>query len=167
MSITSEVPGFSLTFRAVSIDGFQPTTDGTFAAKSIGLVDGEIRAGIFSILSASATLTAPVLPTTGGFTWDDARPFVGMVKALAPLARVKMDGANAGTIVVTETLEGVTTRTTYDQVKVDGWNGAKIGAISAGPLRTKIPLPVRALVTSPTHQRQRPRHRPRRLPRRL
>ncbi len=146
LSVESETPGFSLTFGSIAINGFRATYDDTFAAKSIDLVGGEIRAGILSVLATSATLTAPVLPTTGGFAWDDARPFVAMVKALAPLARVKMERASAGTIVVTETLQSVTTRTTYDQVKLDGWNGAKIRAISAGPLRTDSPA-VDPLVT--------------------
>ena len=141
LSVTSEQPGFSLTFSTVVIAGFHETSDGTFAADEIDLDGGEIDAGAWSLRIANAVIAAPILPEGGGFVWDGADPLVSAAKALAPLTRAIAASARIGSIALTETLQGVSTLTTYNNIVVAGWRNGKIAAITAGPVKPESPSP--------------------------
>ena len=143
LSVTAEKPGFAMKFGRFTVDGFSPTGDGTFAAREIDFDDARFDAGVYSIRIDHAALETPVLPMAAGFVWDDARPFVSAVKAIAPLAQASAAGARAGLLTVVETLNGIETWSTYQQVKLEGLKGGKIAMISAGPLRTDPPAPIR------------------------
>lgn len=141
LTVSSEQPGFSLTFATIAVAGFHETSDGSFAADEIDLDGGEIEAGAWSLRIANAVIAAPVLPESGGFVWDGADPLVSVAKALTPLTRAIAASAQVQSIHVTETLQGVSTQTTYNNITVAGWRNGKIAAISAGPVKTESPSP--------------------------
>ncbi len=69
------------------------------------------------------------------------KPFTSAIRALAPLAGVAMTNGRIGAAVVTETNNGVASRITYNQFRIDRWAGGKIAGVTAGPLTTESPYP--------------------------
>ena len=155
VSVTSVSPGFSLAFDSVAVTGFVPSAEGTFAATEVRLDGGEIGAGFVTIGIANAAFRNFVLPSGGGFSWDRAQPFAAMIKALAPLAKAKMTTGRIGSLVVTEEIEGVTSRASYGQIVIEGWADGKIASIKAGPLKTETPAeePLTAIAVATAESR--------------
>ncbi|MEJ0012557.1 MAG: hypothetical protein WDM94_08010 [Bauldia sp.] len=139
LSIAAEKPGFALTATRVTVDGYTPTNDGTFAAREIDIDGGQLDAGVYSIRLDHAAIEAPALPIATGFVWDDAQPFASAVRAFAPLLHASANGVTAGTVNVVETIGTVATWSTYGGVKLEGLRDGKIAALSAQSLRTDSP----------------------------
>jgi hypothetical protein len=139
LSISAEKPGFLLSADRVTIDGYAPTTDGTFAAREMDLDGLRLDAGVYSIRFDHTAIEAPVLPTTGTFAWNPDRPFGSAFAALAPLVAARANSARINTATIVETLSGIETQTTYQQVVAQGIQNGRIAAVTAGAMRTDSP----------------------------
>ena len=139
--IRSELPGFVLDIPVVTIAGFASSAAGTFAAGEIVIPSGSVAIGTSSIALADVRLTDVTLPTGPGFTFDGARPFSGLVKALAPLTSVRLATARIGALVLSQVFRGATSRVVYQKIEIDGWNGSRIANARAQSLKSEAPSP--------------------------
>lgn len=140
LSISAEKPGFALSVDRVTVDGFTPTSDATFAAHEMDLDGLRLDAGVYSIRFDHTAIEAPALPTTGTFVWNPDQPFGSAFAALAPLVTAKANGARINTATVVETLSGIETQTTYQQVVAQGIQNGRIAAVTSGAMRTDSPV---------------------------
>ncbi|MCR4283030.1 MAG: hypothetical protein NUV72_08405, partial [Bauldia sp.] len=139
LDVRSKQPGFSVHFDSVAVTGFIPSTDGTLAATEVAFDGGEIGVGFVAVGITNARFKDFSLPSAESFAWSDTRPFVAMVKAVAPLAKVRMSSGRIGSVVLMEEIDGVRSRISYNQIAIDNWADGKIASIKAGPLKTESP----------------------------
>ncbi len=141
LRVESEPAGFAIEVPTIAIDGYALSPSGTFAAATVSIPAASLEAGPFTVAISDATFKDVMLPTTGGFTWDTAEPVAATFRALAPLTRIGLSSARIGALILTETFEGVRSRTAYTGVAIDGWQGNRIARTSAKSLTSEAPSP--------------------------
>ena len=138
LTVTSDKPGFSLS-ASVKVEGFHPSADPVFTADEIDLTDVKLVAGDYAVSIPDAVVSAPMLPETGGFAWDPAAPMLSAIHALATLTGTAAASVKAPTVALAETIAGVESDTTYQNVSVVGWRNGRIAQTTAGPMKAASP----------------------------
>lgn len=151
--VTGDKSGFSLSATA-KVDGFHPSADAIFTADEIDLTDVKLTAGDYAVTIPAAVISAPMVPETGGFTWDPAAPMLSTIHALAVLTGTAAASVKAPSVALAETIAGVESDTTYQNVSVVGWRNGRIAQTTAGPMKSvspaKTPLATLTAATAET-----------------
>jgi hypothetical protein len=135
LSVKSDQPGFALDVATLKVDGFHPSSDPVFAADELDVTDARVTIGDITASVPSATIAAPVLPETGGFTWDAAAPVLSAVHALNTLAGTAAASIKAPSVAIS----GTEIDASYTNVSLVGWRNGKIAATSAGQIKSASP----------------------------
>lgn len=138
-TVTSEEPGFSLTFETIGVAGYDAGADAAFAAEEVALDGGKVVANLVTLSIDDAVLSGFALPPASAFTWNSERPYLAMVKAFGAFAGISMASGRIGSFVLEQVFEGEKSTTTYTNVALDNWNNGKIATLSAGPLTAETP----------------------------
>jgi hypothetical protein len=138
--VASESKGFAVNVDTISVTGFIPSPGGVFAANVLHIENAVIRGTeFFRVEIASAEFRDFSVPIGTGFAWDEAKPFVSLIKALSPLADVEMSTGRIASVELFENVDNVETRIAYEQINIDGWADGKIAAMAAGPITSESP----------------------------
>lgn len=135
LSVKSEKPGFAFSVATLKVDGFHASADPVFGADEIDLTDAKITLGDVTAAIPGAAIAAPVLPETGGFTWDPASPVLSAIHALDALAGAAAASIKAPSVAIS----GSEIDASYANVALVGWRNGKIAATTAGPIRSASP----------------------------
>lgn len=139
--VSSEAEGLAVNVDTIAVSGFVPSTDGTtFAARSLRIENAVIQGTeYFRADIANAEFRDFSVPTATGFAWNEDRPFLSIISALEPVAKVEMSTGRISSVVLYEKVDDVETRIAYEQINIDGWAGGKIAAMAAGPITSESP----------------------------
>ena len=140
LDIESKSPGLSVKFATVALSGFAAAADGGFSASEIDLDGGAVNVGdIIDVALGDTSLTDVSLPSLASFMWTDKRPLAAMIQVLTPVTKVKIGKGTIASMVLTETVESVQSRVTYNGMTLDNWNGTKIADFSIGAITSDSP----------------------------
>lgn len=139
LSIESTTPGLSITIDTIEVVGFGGS-GGSFAADALRIDGARMTATEYmTVEMASAEFRDFVLPSNEGFVWDDAQPYLSVIRLLSPLTGIEMSSGRIASVAMLQRVDGVESRVSYEQVNIDGWSGGRIASISAGPIRSQTP----------------------------
>lgn len=139
LSIESTAPGLSVAIDTIEVVGFSGS-GGSFAADALRIDGARVTATEYVTLEmASAEFRDFVLPANEGFVWDDAQPYLSVIRLLTPLTGIEMSSGRIASVAMLQRVDDVESRVSYEQVNIDGWAGGRIASISAGPIRSQTP----------------------------
>jgi hypothetical protein len=141
LSIASEKPGVATNLATVTLTGFAQTADGGFSATHIAADKGTATAGPLAATISDVELNGIAMPPVGGLAWDPEHLFTSIIRAYAPVAKVRMTNGRIGAIDLVQDTKGVKSRIGYSQFRIDRWADGKIAGVTAGPLSMDAPSP--------------------------
>lgn len=139
-TVASEKPGLALSVATLAVTDFTPQNDGTLVAGALKIDGGEVNFGdILKLQMGTSEFRDFSLPPIESFAWTGDAPYLAIINALKPLTKIAMSTGRIGSFGIVQVIDGVESRTTYEQVNIDGWKDGKIAAIGAGPIMSQTP----------------------------
>jgi hypothetical protein len=139
LSFRAEQGGLIVTLDKVTITGYAVDPAGRFSATSVKVDGGTAEFGSIKVGLTDLDLTGIVIPALNDLTYDPSKPFTSQLKAIAAVSKMTLTHGSVGTLSLIQQFEGISSRTAYENLTIDGLSGGKIGAVQAGPLTMQAP----------------------------
>jgi len=141
LSVQTDVKGVSIGVETIVVAGFAERTDGGFGAGSVTADGIAVEAGFANVAIADLELDGLAVPAMQPFAYDPAKPFTSLMRVYAEILKARLDSGRIGSLQIIEQFEDVTSRVSYEHLKIDGLADGKIASIRSGPLRMETPSP--------------------------
>lgn len=141
LAVETEEKGISIAVETITVAGFAEMPGGGFTARSVTADGGAVAVGFAKIAIADLELDELAAPVMQPFAYDPEKPFTSMMRGYGELLKASLGSGRVGSLQVIEQIEGVTSRISYDHLKIDGFADGKIASIRSGPLKMESPSP--------------------------
>ena len=131
----------SIGIETIVVTGFAERADGGFSARSVTADGVAAEAGFANVAIADLALDGLTAPAMQPFAYDPDKPFTTMMRGYAEMLKASLESGRIGSLQVIEQFEDVTSRVTYEHLKIDGFADGKIASIRSGPLKMESPSP--------------------------
>ncbi len=128
-------------FETISIVGYAPAAGGGFTAKAIKADGGAVDAGAVKAALVDISFEDVGVPALKGGAFDPEKPFSSMISMYSGVIRSTMGHGHVGSLSLVETIEGITSRVSYENFDISDFHDGKTATVSAGPLKLESPSP--------------------------
>jgi hypothetical protein len=140
LRIESAVAGMTIDIDRLTVTRGSAGADGRYAASKVAAGNVVLAAGPLGITLANVTLDDFSVPPGVGFAYDPEKPFSSIVQAYGMAAKSRVGQGRVGSLALTESLAGSTSRVIYNDVLLTRLDNGKIATLSAGPLTAETPV---------------------------
>jgi hypothetical protein len=141
LAVQTDVTGVSIGIETIVVTGFVERADGGFSARSVTADGIAAKAGFANVAIADLELDGLTAPAMQPFAYDPEKPFTTMMRGYAEILKASLESGRIGSLQIIEQFEDVTSRVSYEHIKIDGFAEGKIASIRSGPLRMEAPSP--------------------------